>query len=154
MLWVRIPLYRNKLGDLLIISGHYFIPVFTGWKTFKKTGCALSHKGFWATKRAWFISYLVGNYVICQLAIRSFRAKTDTYRSGLKLILRSVNVKHRSEFNEQPPPGPASNAHKLSNILLDATNRNVLNLRKKINVFNFNLLILNEYMTSARNCML
>jgi hypothetical protein len=53
------------------------------------------------------------------------------YRSGLELILRSVNVEHGGEFDEQPPPGPSSNAHELSNILLDATNRDVLDLMKK-----------------------
>jgi hypothetical protein len=58
-----------------------------------------------------------------------------TNRSRLELILCPVNVEHWGEFDEQSPPGPTPNTHKLSNILLDAADGNILNLKRDENKF-------------------
>ena len=55
-------------------------------------------------------------------------AVNSTHGSGPELILRPVNVEHRGDRDEQPPPGPLPDPHELPDILLDATDRDILNL--------------------------
>ena len=44
-------------------------------------------------------------------------------------------IKHWCDFDKEPPPGPSTNSHELSNILLYATNGDVLGLEnEKLNI--------------------
>ena len=44
-----------------------------------------------------------------------------------------MNVEHGGDFDEEPPPRPAADAHKLSDIFLNATNGDVLGLKCRKN---------------------
>ena len=47
------------------------------------------------------------------------------------MILRSIDVEHRGDLDEEPPPGPLPDAHELPHILLDAADGDVLDLEGK-----------------------
>ena len=44
------------------------------------------------------------------------------------MIFRSVDVEKRVELDEESPPRPLADTHEFADILLDATDRNVLGL--------------------------
>ena len=50
------------------------------------------------------------------------------HRARLELVLRSVNVEHGREADDEPPPGPFADAHEFAHVLLDASHGDVLRL--------------------------
>ena len=57
------------------------------------------------------------------------KRRIASYRSRFELILRSVDVEHRADLDDESPPLPIANAHELADVLLDAAHGDVLGLK-------------------------
>lgn len=78
------------------------------------------------------------NYALIGLGQRSDSAslldstKTwEFYRCCLELILGAVDIQHGCEPDEQPPPWPVADTHKLAHVLLDAADGDILGLQRQ-----------------------
>ena len=61
--------------------------------------------------------------------VKNEPCETQSYRFGFKHIFSPVNIEHRCDFDEKPPPRPTAHPHELPDIFLDAAYGNMLCLK-------------------------